>query len=77
MLDFLLLISSGESLTDAAVALCLHTRPLPEEEELEDELFAGTSEAEAGNETEQKKKKNHLAIIIKQNQMNCMFKVSG
>lgn len=62
MLDFLLLIPSGESLTDAAVALCLHTRPLPEEEELEDELFAGTSEAEAG--------KN-------QNQMNCMFKVGG
>lgn len=51
MLDFLLLIRSGENLTDDTVALCLHQRPLPEEEELEDELFAGTSEAEPGNET--------------------------
>ena len=33
------------------IDLCLHKRPLPEEEELEDELFAGTSEAEPGNET--------------------------
>lgn len=34
------------------LASCLIIRPLPEEEELEDELFAGTSEEGApGNET--------------------------
>lgn len=32
------------------IALCMRNRPLPEEEELEDQLFAGTSEAEPGNE---------------------------
>lgn len=53
MRDFLFLIRSGENLTEA-VALCLRKRPLPEEEELEDELFAGASEEEPGNETQQK-----------------------
>lgn len=70
MLDFLLLIRSGENLSDDAIALCLHKRPLPEEEELEDELFAGTSEAEPGNET---KEKNHIAIVTKQYEINYMF----
>lgn len=33
------------------ITFCLFIRPLPEEEELEDELFAGTSEeGDPGNE---------------------------
>lgn len=42
---------SLENLADVTIAVCLRKRPLPEEEELEDELFAGTSEGEPGNET--------------------------
>lgn len=52
MLDFLLLMRSVKNLADDTIAVCLRKkRPLPEEEELEDELFAGTSEGEPGNET--------------------------
>lgn len=38
---------------EGMITSCLIIRPLPEEEELEDELFAGTSEEGApGNETD-------------------------
>lgn len=36
--------------TESQITFCLKTRPLPEEEELEDELFAGTlEEQDPGN----------------------------
>lgn len=44
---------NGDTIT---IALCLRNRPLPEEEELEDQLFAGTSEGEPGNEPYKKNK---------------------
>lgn len=45
------------------IALCMRNRPLPEEEELEDQLFAGTSEAEPGNEPYKKKTTRQVKLL--------------